>query len=47
MVEIVDGIAAGERVVVAGQAALGDGALLRIVSTEGEARGNGEPGERP
>ncbi len=35
-VEIVAGIEEGERVVVAGQAALGDGALLRIVATEGQ-----------
>jgi membrane fusion protein, multidrug efflux system len=36
--EVVGGIAAGERVVIAGQAALGDGALLRVVSTEGAAK---------
>jgi multidrug efflux pump subunit AcrA (membrane-fusion protein) len=43
LTEIVSGIAAGERVVVAGQAALGDGALLRVVPDG--VRTNGATGE--
>lgn len=45
LAEAKSGLAAGERVVTAGRAALSDGALVRVVSGRGAARnGSGSPG---